>query len=185
MDLAGFRNTPSLMYPSFSPDFYFDSGGNPLDGFFRDGRAATAGRAGDSAVRNPIRDGQCNAAAVIACLKERPYVGEFEALYGSTVLTDPTTALERMGAAIAAFESQDGRFHPFTSKYDYWLKGQSPLSAQELRGLAAFNDPCAVPSGTRCLNDTLKEHDDNAQVRNSAGRPHPGCFSAGRSNGRR
>ena len=32
-------------------------------------------------------------------------------------------------------------FAPFTSKYDAFLAGRAQLSAQELRGLALFNDP--------------------------------------------
>ena len=141
MDESGFRNTPSLMYLSFSPNFYFDADGNPNGGFFRDGRAA---RLTDQAVlpfTTSFEMANADAAAVIAKLKTRPYLAEFEALYGESVLSDPETALQRMGAAVAAFETEDARFRPFTSKYDAWRNGQASLTPQEQLGLALYNDP--------------------------------------------
>lgn len=141
MDEAGFRNAPSLMYASFAPNFYFDSDGGPNGGFFRDGRAATLADQAIDPFTTPFEMANADAAAVITKLMERPYLAEFTALYGNEVLNDPQTALERMGQAIAAFETEAPEFHPFSSKYDYWLKGQATLSAQEQRGLAAFNGP--------------------------------------------
>lgn len=82
-----------------------------------------------------------DSAAVIDKLRGRPYLTDFTALYGSDVLNDATLALQRMGQAIAAYETENSEFHPFTSKFDYWQKGQATLTAQELRGLNLFNDP--------------------------------------------
>jgi cytochrome c peroxidase len=82
-----------------------------------------------------------DASRVIEKLQTRPYLAEFTSLYGSDVLKDPATALQRMGAAIAAFESESEQFHPFSSKYDFWLAGEAQLTAQELRGLGLFNNP--------------------------------------------
>ena len=45
-----------------------------------------------------------------------PYLTDFTALYGSDVLNHPTLALQRMGQAIAAYETESSEFHPFTSK---------------------------------------------------------------------
>jgi cytochrome c peroxidase len=141
MNLPGFRNTPSLLYLSFSPNFYFASDGSPNGGFFRDGRAATLTDQAMAPFLNPNEMANADAAAVIVKLKTRPYLAEFEALYGTAVLSDPDTALQRMGAAVAAFESEDEQFRPFTSKYDAWREGQASLTAQEQLGLALFNDP--------------------------------------------
>ena len=141
MNLPGFRNTPSLMYLSYSPNFYFDSGGNPYGGFFRDGRATTLAAQAALPFVSSFEMANADAAAVVATLQTRPYLPDFVALYGSSVLLIPTTALQRMAEALAAFETEDGEFHPFTSKYDYWQKGQAQLTAQEQHGLALFNDP--------------------------------------------
>jgi cytochrome c peroxidase len=45
-----------------------------------------------------------------------------------------------MTFAIAQYQKEDGEFAEFTSKYDAFLRGQTQLTAQELRGLALFND---------------------------------------------
>ena len=141
MDQPGFRNTPSLMYLSYAPAFFFDSEGNPNGGFFRDGRAATLADQAIDPFTTPFEMANADAAAVIAKLQTRPYIGDFESLYGAAVLNDPVTALQRVGAALAAFETESAQFHPFSSKYDAWLAGKAQLTGQEGRGLALFNDP--------------------------------------------
>ena len=141
MDEPVFRNAPSLMYASFAPAFYFDADGSPNGGFFRDGRAATLADQATQPFITPFEMANPDAAAAIERLKGRPYVGDFTALYGADVLNDAPTALQRMGQALAAFETESTDFHPFSSKYDSWLRGQATLTAQELRGLALFNDP--------------------------------------------
>jgi cytochrome c peroxidase len=141
MDLAGFRNTPSIMYASIIPAFYYDAGGNPYGGFFRDGRAKTLADQAALPFVTAFEMANSDAAAVIARLQTRPYLIDFEAIYGNVVLNDPATALQDMGAALAAFETEDPQFHPFSSKYDYFQAGQAQLTAQELRGLDKFNDP--------------------------------------------
>jgi cytochrome c peroxidase len=141
MDIPGFRNAPSLMYASFAPAFFFDSDGSPNGGFFRDGRAATLADQAGEPFTTQFEMANADAAAVIDKLKGRPYLAEFTALYGSDVLNDPSTALQRMAQAIASYESEDPEFHPFSSKFDYFQKGQTTLRPQELRGLALFNNP--------------------------------------------
>ena len=97
MDLPGFRNTPSLMYASYIPAFYFDSSGNPYGGFFRDGRAKTLAEQAVLPFTTPFEMANADAAAVIARLQTRPYLADFKALYGAAVLSDPTTALQGYG----------------------------------------------------------------------------------------
>jgi cytochrome c peroxidase len=81
-----------------------------------------------------------DAGAVAARLRTRPYLAEFEALYGSAVLDDPPTALQRIGAALAAFETEAAEFRPFSSKFDASQSGRAVLTPQEQRGMALFND---------------------------------------------
>jgi len=141
MDRPGFRNSPSLMYASFIPTFAFDGDGKPGGGMFRDGRAATLEDQAVLPFVTSFEMANADAAAVIDKLRTRPYIGDFTALYGATVLDDPDTALKRLGAALAAFEREDEGFHPFSSKFDRWRSGSASLSAQELRGFALFNNP--------------------------------------------
>lgn len=139
--LPGFRNTPSLSYLSYAASFSFDASGAPHGGFFRDGRATTLADQAAAPFLSAFEMANADAAAVITRLATRPYLADFTALYGTAVLSDPASALQRMAAALAAFESEDGDFHPFTSKFDYWQKNQAQLTAQELRGVALFNTP--------------------------------------------
>ena len=115
--------------------------GGQNGGFFRDGRAATLADQAVAPFTTPFEMANADSAAVIDKLRGRPYLTDFTALYGSDVLNDATLALQRMGQAIAAYETENSEFHPFTSKFDYWQKGQATLTAQELRGLGLFNDP--------------------------------------------
>jgi cytochrome c peroxidase len=141
MDLPGFRNAPSLMYASYTPTFYFDGDGGPNGGFFRDGRAATLADQAVEPFTTSFEMANADAAAVVVRLQGRPYLAEFTALYGADVLNDAQQALQRMGRAIAAYETEAQEFHPFSSKYDYWQQGKATLTAQELHGLSLFNDP--------------------------------------------
>jgi cytochrome c peroxidase len=43
--------------------------------------------------------------------------------------------------ALETYQQSPAEFYPYSSKYDAYLKHEASLSAQELRGLAAFNDP--------------------------------------------
>jgi cytochrome c peroxidase len=43
--------------------------------------------------------------------------------------------------ALEAFQQTPAEFFPYSSRYDTLLCGQGNLNRQELRGLAAFNDP--------------------------------------------
>jgi cytochrome c peroxidase len=141
MNMPGFRNAPSLMYASFTPAFFFDGDGGPNGGFFRDGRAATLADQAVEPFTTSFEMANTDAAAVIVKLQNRPYFADFTALYGDAVLNDAQLALQRMGQAIAAYETEAQEFHPFSSKYDYWQQGKATLTAQELHGLGLFNDP--------------------------------------------
>jgi cytochrome c peroxidase len=129
------------MYASYTPRFHFESDGTPVGGFFRDGRAATLAIQAQAPFLTSFEMANGSADEVVQRLKTRPYLQDFIALYGADALNDPAAAMADIGAALAAYETEDADFHPFTSKYDYWRNGQAPLSAAEQRGLQVFNDP--------------------------------------------
>src|SRR5271163_4564503 len=140
MDQTGFRNAPSLMYGSFTPPFSLSDG--PVGGFFRDGRASSLATQAEQPFVTPFEMANQDPAEVVGRLRDSPATLQaFTAVYGEAVLDDPDTALTDMGLALAAFETEDPSFHPFSSKYDYWLQGQVQLSAQEQNGLNLFNNP--------------------------------------------
>lgn len=141
MDLPGFRNTPSLLYVSLTPGFFL-AGGTATGGFFRDGRASSLDVQAQLPFMTPFEMANRNAAEVVGRLQQSPAsLQVFIAAYGSQALDDPNVALADMGLAIAAFESEDAAFHPFSSKFDYWQAGKADLTPLELQGLTLFNNP--------------------------------------------
>ena len=141
MDIPGFRNTPSLLYVSLTPAFFLD-GGTPTGGFFRDGRASSLDQQAQLPFITPFEMANQDASEVVSRLQTSPDTLEaFIAAYGAQALANPQVALADMGLALSAYETEDADFHPFTSKFDYWQQGQAQLTAQELQGLALFNNP--------------------------------------------
>jgi cytochrome c peroxidase len=141
MDIPGFRNTPSLLYVSLTPGFFLD-GGTPTGGFFRDGRASSLDQQAQLPFITPFEMANQDATEVVSRLQNSPDTLEaFIAAYGAQALANPQVALADMGLALSAYETEDADFHPFTSKFDYWQQGQAQLTAQELQGLALFNNP--------------------------------------------
>ncbi len=148
--LPGFRNAPSLMYASFTPLFYVDPEDGPVGGFFRDGRAKSLADQAMQPLITPFEMGadgtltggadHDTAADVVSRLRNSPNLADFESVFGVDALDDPQAALADIGQAIAAYVQQAPEFHPFTSKFDYYQKGQVQLTAEELQGLGLFNN---------------------------------------------
>jgi cytochrome c peroxidase len=140
MDQTGFRNTPSLVYASFTPPFSLADG--PVGGFFRDGRASSLASQAQVPFVEPFEMANHDNAEVIARLQLSPATLQaFIAAYGQSPLSDPDGAMKNVGAALQAYETEDPSFHPFTSKFDSWQAGKTTLTTDELAGLALFNNP--------------------------------------------
>ena len=142
MDEPGFRNAPSLMYAAFTPAFSIDDG-TASGGFFRDGRASSLAAQAVQPFVNPFEMANQDAAEVLSRLQSSAAtLQKFVAAYGTPVLDDPAATMTAIGAAIAAYETEDvDEFEPFTSKFDYYVDGKVQLTARELNGLALFNNP--------------------------------------------
>ena len=155
LDVTGFRNAPSLKYLSETPAFYFDEEGTPTGGFDRDGRADSFAIQARRPFLSAHEMANGSVPDVAAKLGQAPYAQEFRDTFGQGILSTPDAAFDRMLLALQRFQEEDPVFAPYSSKYDRFLAGTELLSAQELRGLALFNDPtkgnCASchPSGRR------------------------------------
>jgi cytochrome c peroxidase len=135
----GERNAPTAAYALYSPAFHFDEEeGLYVGGQFWDGRAATLEEQAKGPFVNPVEMANPDPAAVVQKVRHAPYAGEFDKLFGAGSLADKASAYERIASAIAAFERSEV-FHPFSSKYDYFLAGKVELSPQERLGLELFN----------------------------------------------
>ena len=139
---AGFRNAPSLKYLVANPSFFFDSEGTPTGGFDRDGRANSLALQARRPFLAAHEMANASVAAVVAKAAAATYAADFRAAFGDDIFSRPDDAFERMLLALQHYELEDvGEFAPYSSKYDKFLAGSAQFSAQELRGLALFNDP--------------------------------------------
>lgn len=141
MNLPGLRATPSLMYAAFTPPFQIAADGTPSGGFFRDGRASTLAEQARQPFLTAFEMANANAAEVQSRLLQRPYLPQFQAVFGAAVLNDPEQTLASIAAALAAYETEAPEFAPFSSKFDAYQDGKAALTPGELKGLALFNDP--------------------------------------------
>ncbi|MBS0579692.1 MAG: diacylglycerol kinase [Proteobacteria bacterium] len=159
MDLPGFRNAPSLVYAALTPAFDPES---LTGGFFRDGRASSLAVQAQQPFVTRFEMANADAAEVVMRLEASPQtLAAFTAAYGATVLSDSAATLARIGEAIAAFETEAPQFHPFSSKFDYWLQGRASFSDAELRGIALFNNP-GKGNCNACHPSARQQYSDHA-----------------------
>ena len=134
----GNRNDMPIAYASFVPPLHKDSLENIwIGGLFWDGRANDLAEQAMGPPLNQLEMANTDTASVFEKLINLEYSVMFKDVYGEDALSNPTMAYHNMADAIAAYERTE-EFRPFTSKFDYFLKGEAELSEQEMRGMALF-----------------------------------------------
>ncbi|MDH3975401.1 MAG: cytochrome C [Deltaproteobacteria bacterium] len=145
----GNRKPPSAAYATLSPVFHYDAGeGLFVGGNFWDGRA-TGERLGNPAAEqalgpflNPVEQNNASRQAVCEQIAASMYSSLFEEVWGSGSLDCSDSGImatyDKVGLSIAAYEAS-AEVNPFSSKYDYYLKGMVDLTEIEQKGLALFN----------------------------------------------
>lgn len=113
----------------------------PQGGLFWDGRADTLQDQALFPLLDPNEMDGGSAEIVADKLRRAPYVQRFVELFGAGVLRNQRLLIAEAMFAVARYQVEEPSFHPYTSKYDYWLEGKARLSESELRGLQVFNDP--------------------------------------------
>ena len=131
----GGRNSPTVAYAKFSPEFNRET---LKGGQFHDGRASTLV---DQAMGPPLDAAEMmmpDKASVVGRIKENySYLEGFKKFFGKKIFENNSKAYQAMAIAIAAFE-QTELFSPFDSKYDRYLQGEYNLSTQEEQGMDIF-----------------------------------------------
>ena len=143
-NLLGTRNAPTAMYAQYIPPFEFreqQAEYRAIGGLFWDGRANTLSEQASQPFINLREMALPDVPALIAKVRKLSYAAMFEPLFGANPLRDEQAAYQHLTEAIAAFE-RTPRFHPFSSKFDASLRGQTPLSEPEQRGFELFKDNC-------------------------------------------
>jgi cytochrome c peroxidase len=137
----GNRKPPASAYAGDSPILYYDAKGETWDG------RATGRTLGDPLAEqaqgpflNPLEQNNPSAADVVTKVSQSDYAALFIQVWGPGSLdpvNDPAGSYERIARSIAAYE-RSAEVNPFTSKYDYYLKGLVKLTKQEKQGLKLF-----------------------------------------------
>jgi cytochrome c peroxidase len=139
-DQFGTRDAPTVMYLAAAPRFGSverDGKRVPAGGLFWDGRADTLEEQAKQPLFNPVEMNNANAPALIAKVAKSAYADAFRKEWGDNIFNNPEAALDAVAASIAAFE-RTRAFQPFTSKFDYVMRGQAKFTEQEQRGLGLF-----------------------------------------------
>jgi len=162
---SGVRAVPSLMYTQNIPPFtehYFDDEGDdsidqgPAGGRTWDGRSQSTHEQARLPLFSPFEMANDSPDTVVRKVRHAPYAAQFRDVFGAGVFEDDALAFKAVLMALETFQQSPAEFYPYTSKYDAWLRHQTALSAQELRGLAAFNDP-AKGNCARCHPSAMRE----------------------------
>ncbi len=113
----------------------------PQGGLFWDGRADTFQDQAIMPLLDPREMDGGDAATVVAKLHQASYTKLFAELFGPGVFDNPRLLIAEAMFAVGRYQIEEPSFHPYTSKYDYWLEGKARLSEAEMRGYELFNDP--------------------------------------------
>ncbi|MFM2288711.1 MAG: hypothetical protein RL684_1854 [Pseudomonadota bacterium] len=160
LDQQGRRNAPSLRYLAYTPAFHFEADGTPVGGFDRDGRAATLAQQARTPLLADNEMANGTPQALVTRLAAASYTADFLQVFGAKAFDDAEGAFDSALLALQQYLLEDSaEFAPFSSRYDAWLAGTAALDAQQLRGLALFNDPtkgncAACHPGTRATDGT-------------------------------
>ena len=141
LDQQGNRVAPGVNYLSSNTAFRFDAEGTPTGGFFWDGRAASLRAQAIEPLLAANEMANTSVADMVDKLSRAAYADEFKRIFGADIFSRPDDAMARLTLALQMYQLEDADFRAFSSKYDEFLRGRATLSAQEMRGLALFNNP--------------------------------------------
>lgn len=113
----------------------------PQGGLFWDGRADTLQSQTMGPLLSPFEMAGGSVETVAAKLRHAPYANQLARLFGPGVLAQPRLLVDEAMSAVARYEVESPKFHPYSSKFDAWLEGRARFTPAEMRGYRLFNDP--------------------------------------------
>jgi cytochrome c peroxidase len=119
----------------------------PQGGLFWDGRADTLQDQAFAPLLDPREMDGGSVEVAAGKLRQAPYALRLTQLFGASVFDEPQFTLAEALFAVGRYQIEDASFHPYTSKFDYWLEGKARFTPSELRGYALFNDPAKANCG--------------------------------------
>ena len=142
-NVLGLRNSMTNAYGTLVPPFSFRVKNGDTDavgGHFWDGRAATLAAQALIPFLSPTEMNNPSAASVVRKVAASGYANLFRAEFGQAIFDNPELAFQKIGVAIAAYESSSD-LQQFSSKYDMYVRGQVALTPSEANGMKLFMDP--------------------------------------------
>lgn len=139
---TGSRNANAISYMTFAPNRRTELVRGVWDavgGFFWDGKAEFLNQQALFPLMNAHEMNNPNFGLVSTKIKHASYYPKLEKIFGKSALADSQTIVFYAVTCLQAFE-QSYQVNPFTSKFDFYLKGKATLSEQEMRGMKLFND---------------------------------------------
>lgn len=140
LNRTGNRNTPTLNYVAFTPSFYHDTAENTyLGGFFVDGRAAQLEQQILGPLFHPNEMNLTNKTGLVNAFRSSNYLPIYTQVFGTINWGDTNRLTNNIVEAISAY-LKTNEVSPFTSKFDFYMKGLASFTEQEKLGLTLFND---------------------------------------------
>jgi cytochrome c peroxidase len=129
----------------------------PQGGLFWDGRADTLQAQALFPLLDPHEMDGGSVDTVAGKLRKSPYGDRFIPLFGPSIFSSPRLLVSEAMFAVARYQFEDPSFHPYTSKFDYWLEGKARLTVAEMHGYQLFNDPKKANCGGCHLDRPTKD----------------------------
>jgi cytochrome c peroxidase len=145
----GLRTVPTLRYLSDTPRFarhtYLDTGREredigPAGGLMLDGRADDLRQQALIPLLDAAEMANRDIPQIATRLRHASYAEDLEKLAGASA-TDSQSLVETATTAVEQFELEDVSFHPYSSRFDQYLRGTASFSADELEGFRLFTTP--------------------------------------------
>ncbi len=112
----------------------------PQGGLFWDGRANTYEDQANGPMFSPFEMAAGDVPTLAKKLRQADYRHYFVELFGAHILQDDAALVAKALFAVGRYQYEDDSFHPYNSKYDYYLAGKTKLTDAEQRGLRVFED---------------------------------------------
>jgi cytochrome c peroxidase len=138
----GFRNASAISYMSFAPNKRIEvirGLWETAGGFFWDGKAEILNQQALFPLTNPAEMNNPGFGVIAKKIKKASYYPQLQKIFGKAALADSQTIVFYAVMCLQKFQTSY-QVSPFTSKFDFYLRGKVKLNDQEMRGMKLFND---------------------------------------------
>ena len=135
-------NPVGTSYAVFAPNLHAEvlrGVWEEVGGFFLDGRAEFLVRQPFEPMTKPTEMNMHDLQSIVKKVEAASYFPLYKKLFGTPAPCDSQVVVFNLSLCLEKFE-MSFQVNPFTSKFDFYLKGQYTFTEQEKRGMQLFND---------------------------------------------